>query len=199
MTPLPAAGYAVMFILSTVPAYPADDAPLSFDQLMAMLHTVQHVDARYVEHRTLHILRTPIETRGTLRFDAPDHLEKTTDSTLNAPADRLTIDGNQLIIDRGPEKPPVTLMLNEHPEVAVLIESIRSTLSGDATTLRRAFNITLAGNSRNWQIVLQPHDPAQRQLLQWMRINGAGPRVIAIDTQNTNGDHSEMTIEDAAP
>ena len=43
---------------------------------MATLRSVRHVEARYIEHRYLHALRTPIETRGTLRFDAPAHLEK---------------------------------------------------------------------------------------------------------------------------
>ncbi len=46
---------------------------------MATLRSVPHVEARYTERRTLHALRAPIETRGTLRFDAPDRLEKMTD------------------------------------------------------------------------------------------------------------------------
>ncbi|MDB5403921.1 MAG: hypothetical protein JWQ55_5939, partial [Rhodopila sp.] len=50
---------------------------------MATLRTVRHVDGRYVERRTVHALRTPIETHGTLRFDAPDRLEKATDPAGN--------------------------------------------------------------------------------------------------------------------
>jgi outer membrane lipoprotein carrier protein LolA len=170
------------------------DAPVSLDHLMAALHSVRHVDARYVEHRTLHALRTPIEIHGTLRFDAPDRLEKAADPAADGTIERLTIDGNRLTIDRGHGAPPVELLLSEHPEIGVLIESIRATLAGDGSALRRTFDISLAGPLSHWQLVLQPHDPANRTLLQWMRITGYDTRINAIDTQNGDGDHSEMAI-----
>jgi hypothetical protein len=175
------------------------DSGVTLDQLMATLRTVRHVDARYVERRTLHALRTPIETRGTLRFDAPDQLEKASDPGGNGAGDRLSIKGDQLTIDRGHGEAPVVLMLNEHPEIGVLIESIRATLSGDGAALRRIFDITLAGTVERWEIVLQPHDPTQREILQWMRIDGIAARITTIDTQSGDGDHAEMTIEDRAP
>jgi hypothetical protein len=175
------------------------DGTVSLDQLMTALRSVRHVDARYVEHRTLRALRTPIETRGTLRFDAPDRLEKATDPGADGTTDRLTIDGNRLTIDRGHGARPVVLMLNEHPEIGVLIESIRATLAGDGGGLRRIFDISLAGALSHWQLVLQPHDPAQRGILQWMRITGYDMRITAIDTQTGDGDHSEMAIVQQGP
>lgn len=196
---------ALMAILTTFQgqaAEPDGGAGITLDQLMATLRAVRHVEARYVERRSLRALRTPIETHGTLRFDAPDHLEKTSDPTMaGAPArgaDRITIDGNRLTIDRPPDAPPIVLMLNEHPEIGVLIESIRATLSGDGQALRRVFDISLAGTRDRWQIVLQPHDPGQREILQWMRITGYTDRIIAIDTQQGDGDHAEMTIVEQA-
>lgn len=177
---------------------PAGDS-LSLDQLMATLRTVRHVEARYVERRTLRALRTPIETRGTLRYDAPDRLEKTTDPAVNGNLDRLAIKGGQLTIDRGNGAAPLVLMLNEHPEVGVLVDSIRATLSGDGDALRRTFDIALAGTIQGWQFVLQPRNPAQRNLLQWMRVTGHGNRITAIDTQDGDGDRSDMTIVDRTP
>jgi hypothetical protein len=183
-------------------APPDGNASVTLDQLMATLRAVQHVEARYVERHSLHTLRTPIETRGTLRFDAPDHLEKTADpGPAGAPAgrsDRITIDANRLTIDRGPDASPIVLMLNEHPEIGVLVESIRATLSGDGQALRRVFDVALAGSLAHWQMVLQPHDPGQREILQWMRITGDGDRIVAIDTQQGDGDHAEMTITEPA-
>lgn len=172
---------------------------VSLDQLMSTLGTVRHVDARYVEHRTLRSLRIPIETRGTLRFDAPDRLVKATDPAANGASDRLTINGNQLTIDRGSGAAPIVLTLSEHPEIGVLIESIRATLSGDTASLRRTFDMSLAGSLDHWQLVLQPHDPARRAVLQWMRITGYAKRITAIDTQDGDGDHSEMTIVERVP
>jgi hypothetical protein len=172
---------------------------LSLDQLMTTLRTVRHVEARYVERRTLHALRTPIESRGRLRFDAPDQLEKASDAAPNGAGDRLTIKGDQLTIDRGTGAAPVVMNLDEHPEIGVLVESIRATLSGDGAALRRTFDISLAGTVSHWQLVLQPHNPAQREILQWMRITGYAERVSAIDSESGDGDHSEMTIVDQRP
>ena len=194
------AGWFFATFLAVIPAQAAQpDTPVSLDQLMTALHTVRHVDARYVEHRTLRALRTPIETRGTLHFDAPDRLDKVTDPAADGTTDRLAIDGDRLTIDRGHGGPRVVLMLNEHPEIGVLIESIRATLSGDGAALRRTFDVSMAGPLSNWQLVLQPHDPAQRALLQWMRITGYDTRITAIDTQSGDGDHSEMAIVQQTP
>jgi hypothetical protein len=173
-------------------------ASITLDQIMAALRSVPHVDARYIERRYLHALRAPIETRGTLRFDAPGHLEKATDPAVNGSTDRLTINGNQLTIDRG-NAAPMVLALNEHPEIGVLVDGIRATLAGDGRTLQRAFDVTSSGTLDEWQLVLQPRDDRQRALLQWMRIGGHGQRITAIDTQDSEGDRSEMSIVELHP
>jgi hypothetical protein len=186
---------AALLGFSAVSAARADSvASLTLDQLMASLRSVRHVEARYVEHRHLHVLRTPIETRGTLSFSAPDHLEKATDPAADGTAERLTIDGDRLTIDRGTGGAPIVLSLHEHPEIGVLVESIRATLSGDGDALRRTFDVTLSGSLAHWQLVLQPRDAAQHQMLQWMRVSGYAERIAAIDTANGDGDQSEMAI-----
>jgi hypothetical protein len=173
--------------------------PVTVDQLMTILRSVRHVDARYIEHRTLHVLRMPIETSGSLRFAAPAHLEKTTDPAADGTAERLTIDGDRLRIDRGSAGTTIVLTLHEHPEIGVFVESIRATLSGDGDALRRIFDVTPSGTLDHWQLVLQPRDPAQHTLLQWMRISGYAERITAIETANGEGDRSEMAIVEQAP
>ena len=185
------------------------DMPVTLEQVMAALRTVHHVDARYIEHRTLHVLNKPIETRGSLRFEAPAHLEKLTDAPADGSAERLTIDRDRLTIERdagergagergagerGAGRPPIVLALHEHPEIGVLVDSIRATLSGDGDALRRSFDVTPSGTIDHWQLVLQPRDPAQRAVLQWMRVSGFGQRITAIDTANADGDRTEMSI-----
>jgi hypothetical protein len=175
------------------------NVPVTLDQLMTVLHSVRHVAARYIEHRTLHVLRTPIETRGSLRFDAPERLEKATDPAANGAAERLTMDGDRLTIDRGSGSTPIVLMLHEHPEIGMFAESIRATLSGDGDALRRIFDVTPSGTLSHWQLVLQPIDPAHHMLLQWMRVSGYAERIVAIETANGEGDRSEMTIVEQTP
>jgi Outer membrane lipoprotein carrier protein LolA-like len=165
---------------------------VTLDELMATLRTVRHLEARYIEHRFLHALRTPIETRGTLRFDSPGRLEKASDPAANGAAERLTIDGDRLTIDRGTGTSPIALTLHEHPEIGVLVEGIRATLSGDGDGLRRMFDVTPSGTIGEWQLVLQPR--TQQDLLRWMRISGYAERITSIDTRDNEGDRSEMSI-----
>jgi hypothetical protein len=189
------AAYAIPALLAVSvvqAAQTASNTPLTLDQLMTTLRSVRHVEARYIEHRTLHALSKPIETRGTLRFDAPAHLEKISDPAANGAAERLTIDGDRLTIDRGANTPPIVLSLREHGEIGVLVDSLRATLSGDGDALRRVFDVTPSGTVSEWQLVLQPS--GRRDLLQWMRISGYGERITAIDTLDGEGDHSEMSI-----
>jgi hypothetical protein len=175
-------------------AQAASATPVTLDQIMATVRTVRHVDARYVEHRTLHVLRAPIETRGALRFDAPAHLEKAADPAPDGTAEKLTIDGDRLTIDRGTAAAAVVLSLREHPEIGVLVESIRATLSGDAEALHRIFDVTPSGTLSHWQLVLQPRDPAQHAVLQWMRVSGYAERITTIETADHDGDRSELAI-----
>jgi hypothetical protein len=188
---------ALLGLLAAPPVQAAQagsPVPVTLDQVMATLRTVRHVDARYIEHRTLHVLRTPIETRGALRFDAPAHLEKVTEPAADGSAERLTIDADRLTIDRGTGGSPVVLSLREHPEVGVLVDSIRATLSGDGDALQRIFDVTPSGTISHWQLVLQPRDAAQHGLLQWMRVSGYAERITEIETADREGDRSEMAI-----
>jgi hypothetical protein len=176
---------AVLALLAAFAAHAESPAPVTLDQIMASLRTVHHVDARYIERRTLHVLRT--------------HLEKSTDPTPNGTAERLTIDGDRLTIDRGTASAPIILSLREHPEIGVLVESIRATLSGDADALRHTFDVTPSGTIDHWQLVLQPRDPAEHALLQWMRVSGYAERITEIETADNGGDRSQMMIVEQTP
>lgn len=178
-------------LLAICPAFAAD--PVTLDQIMAALRSVRHVDARYVEHRYLHVLKTPIETRGDLHFDAPDRLVKQADPSTAGPGERVVMDGDKLTIDRG-RGPPLIIGLSDHPEIAALSTSLRATLAGDGTTLQKVFEVTVSGSVDHWQMVLQPRDPGARKLLQWVLVTGYGAHITGIDTANAAGDRSEMNI-----
>jgi len=187
------AAWAIIAVVSIGHADADRGGPLTLDQLMATLRTVRHVDARYIERRTLQALRAPLETRGALRFDAPDQLQKIGDTTASGAAERLSIKGDQLTIDRGGGN-PIVMTLHDHPDIGVLVESLRATLSGNGDALRRTFDISVSGTIDHWQLVLQPRDAGKRDLLLWMRVSGYAERITEIDTQDQDGDRSEMSI-----
>lgn len=181
-------------LLAATPAW-ADQVTLT--QIMAAIRSVQHVQARYVEHRTLHILKTPIESRGTLTFDAPDRLTKAADPTPQGPGERVVMDGEHMTITQGDGQggnKSMTIGMNDHPEIAALATSLRATLAGDGAALEKIFEVSVSGSIEHWQMVLQPRDPAARRMLQWVSVTGYGSRITGIDTASGEGDRSEMSV-----
>ena len=176
-------------LLLCAPARAAETPVL--DAVLAGFGRVRHVEARYVERRFLAVLRAPLETRGTLRFDAPDRLEKTGDPETG---ERIVVAGGAMTVERGPGVPPLKLALREHPEIGALVESVRAMLAGDAVSLRRDFDVDVAGDVAHWQIVLRPH---RDDLVRWVRLDGEAARITRIETREADGDRSEMTIEPA--
>lgn len=178
-------------LLATASAWAGE--PITLDQIMTAVRSVHHVQARYVEHRFLHILKAPIETHGALTFDAPDRLTKAADPAAGGRGERVVMDRDHLTVDSGDGR-SITVGMNDHPEVAALATSLRATLAGDGAALEKVFEVTVSGTLDHWQMVLQPRDPAARRLLQWVRVIGFDERITEIDTANGDGDRSEMNI-----
>jgi hypothetical protein len=139
------------------------------------------------------LLSEPLKSSGTLAYAAPDKLEKT---TLSPRPERLILDGDQLTIDRGAGAEHRTFALSAHPEIAGVVESIRGTLAGDTAALERFYTIELSGGRADWVLRLKPKDATLRKLVTTIRIAGAGAEIHTIDTQESDGDRTEMIILD---
>lgn len=178
---------AMLLFMSSAQAADTNDALL--DAVMAGFRSVRHVEARYVERRFLAVLRAPLEMRGTLRFDAPDRLEKASDPGADGVAERVVVAGSRLTVEHGAA--PVALDLREHPELAALVAGVRALLAGDGAALRRDFAIDLAGDKARWQMVLSPR---RHELVRWLRVDGMAATVTRIETQEADGDRSELLV-----
>jgi hypothetical protein len=55
-------------------------------------------NATFIEHRYVPVLDAPVQSSGTLRFVAPDRLEK---HTLQPRAESMVLAGNQLTLQQG--------------------------------------------------------------------------------------------------
>jgi len=183
----------LIILLFMFPAQASETNNAVLDAVLAGFSNVRHVEARYVERRFLAVLRAPLETRGTLRFDAPDRLEKASDPGADGVAERVVVAGSLLTVEHGAA--PVVLDLREHPEVAALVESVRALLAGDGAALRRDFEINLAGDAARWQMVLSPR---RRDLVRWLRVDGMAAAVTRIETQEADGDRSELVVGESA-
>ena len=165
-------------------------------QLMQSLSQVKEAKGKFVERKFLSVLKQPLESSGTLLFQAPDHLEK---HTLAPKVEMLVLDHGVLSIESKARNIKRTLVLQEYPAIWALVESIRSTLAGDLPTLQRFYSIELEGNAAHWKMRLLPVELKMREVISEIRISGRGNWVDSIETVEANGDHALMTVVKEVP
>jgi hypothetical protein len=167
---------------------------LSLPQLLLRLSSVKMAKARFTERKYLHILTAPLEDSGTLIYIAPSVLQK---NTLQPKFERLLVDRDTLTIER--ERKTQTLKLADYPQAWSLIEGIRATLAGDIAALDRYYESRLDGSIGSWRLVLRPRDKKMQEVVQSLRIFGTDTRIDRIETEERDGDHTEMTMIEDGP
>ncbi len=170
--------------------------PWGVEQLMSELGRVQHAKARFVERKYLKVLKSPLETTGTLEYDAPDRLVK---RTLEPKLETLTVEGERLVIQTQVRGRNRTLHLEDYPVLWAFVESFRSTLKGDLAVLQRFYRVTLEGDPQRWQLELTPSDPKMSALIESILIGGGAGRISRIEVREAQGDRSVMTVLEDAP
>ena len=148
--------------------------------------------ATFTEKKFLSLLDAPVQSSGELLFTPPDRMEK---RTLKPRPETVVVQGGEVTLERAGKRH--TLQLRENPAVAVLVESIRSTLAGDLDALTRAYSVALDGAPAKWRLTLRPLDPAASQLVERIEIGGAEARVASVEIFQADGDRSVMSIAPA--
>lgn len=162
-------------------------------QLMQTLAQIRSASAQFTERKTVHMLNAPLVTSGTLTYTAPDHLQKI---TVSPTPERFALDGDQVTIVSGPENVTHRFSVADYPQIGGLVEGIRATLAGDLASLDRFYSVQLTGTPSDWQLLLTPKDGELAHFIKWMRILGAGDRIREINTEESDGDRSDMTIRE---
>ena len=166
----------------------------AFSDLMQLLAQQKSGKAYFVEKKYLGILDKPLESSGELSFDAPDRLEK---RTLKPRPETLLLEGDKLTVILH-DKRPLNLRLQDHPDVATVIESIRGTLNGDKIALEKNYAIDFTGTQGKWQLTLTPIHKAVAKVVRQVHIGGSDADIKTIIFDQADGDRSEMTISKAA-
>ena len=162
-------------------------------QLMQSLAQTRSGYASFTEKKTIAMLDKPVESSGVLFFRAPDHLEK---RTHKPKPESMVVDGDELLIERGRQK--YRLQLQDYPELAAFLNSIRGTLAGDRMALERNYELSLEGAAERWTLRLLPLDEKMRAVIQRIRIAGVRDQVRSIEIFLVDGDSSLMTIRKLA-
>ena len=166
-------------------------ADWTLDTLMQALARHPANRATFVETKTLAMLDAPIESSGELRFAAPDFLEM---RTLKPKRQTLILQANQVTLEMDGRSHQFDL--RDHPDVAVLINSIRATLNGDRKALQRDYTTTLDGTAASWELTLSPVDAKARARVRRIQIGGKQGQVQTIAVLQADGDSSLMTIHE---
>jgi hypothetical protein len=103
------------------------------------------------------------------------------------------LDQNTLVVQSG-DAQKRALTLQNYPALWAFIESIRSTLAGDITTLNRYYHVTLEGRPKQWLLILRPLDGQIKNLVSEIRISGNLEQINIIETREAGGDYSVMNI-----
>ena len=146
--------------------------------------------ASFVEKKYIGILDKPLESSGELSYDAPDRLEK---RTLKPRPEAMLLDGDKLTVTLH-ERRPLKLRLQDHPEIAAVVESIRATLSGDQHALEKNYAVDFNGAQGKWQLTLTPVQKEVAKVVRQVHIGGADASIRTISFDQADGDRSEMTI-----
>jgi outer membrane lipoprotein-sorting protein len=174
----------------TVPkAVATTPASWSVDQLMAALAQQKSGRARFVETKYLAMLERPVESSGELVFVAPDRLEK---RTLTPKPENLTLVGDMMTVERAGKK--TVIPLQNFPELAGFIESLRATLGGNRDALERYYRLSIEGQAARWTLTLTPTEPRMAAAIQTIRIDGARDKVQSVEIRQADGDRSVMRI-----
>ena len=171
-------------------SYAADWA---LPDLMHSLAQKKQGKAHFVEKKYIAILDKPLESSGELSFEAPNRLEK---RTLKPRPETMLLDGDKLTVTLY-EKQPLYLRLQDRPEVAALVESIRGTLSGDQATLEKNYTLEFSGAQSKWLLTLTPVPKALAKVVRQIHIGGTDANIKTIAFDQADGDRVEMTISTA--
>lgn len=178
-------------MLAPVIVCAAEQNPVwNIDQLMHGLAQSPSGHASFVEKKSIAMLDRPVESSGELFYRAPDHLEK---RTLKPKPESMILDQSTLLIERGRKK--LRLSLQDYPELAVFIDSIRGTLAGDRAALERNYRLSLEGGVENWTLQLLPSNEKMLKVVRQIRISGVRDAILRIEISQTDGDSSLMLIE----
>jgi outer membrane lipoprotein-sorting protein len=181
---------ALALMLATVISYAAE---WNIDRLMHGLAQTRSDHASFTEKKYIAMLEEPVESSGELFYTAPDHLEK---RTLKPKPEFMVLDHDSLVIERGHKN--YHLQLQDYPELAAFIDSIRGTLAGDRMALERNYRLSLEGTADSWALQLLPVDEKMQAVVKRIRIAGSGYDVHSIEIIQADNDSSIMLIEKLA-
>lgn len=163
---------------------PGPAAALELDELAQCLAPEGDMQVAFRQERLVQSVDEMLESSGRLIYEPPSRLVMEQQEPRR---ERAVIEGDRMSV-YGPDGGEVaTFELASRPGMRVTFDGVRALLAGDAAGLRKAFDVTLQGNSANWQMELAPKDDDTRYHLQQITVDGGECQVAKIDVRMRDG------------
>lgn len=150
--------------------------------------------ARFTEERFVTGFDSPLRASGVLSFVAPDRFTR---QTLEPLAESMTVEGNTITLKRNGRSRQMAM--DAVPELAALISAVRGTLTGDAATLDKHFQVRVEGTAARWMLTLVPRDARLATQVRELQIAGLAGDVRSVALWLGGGDRSVMAVEPLQP
>lgn len=174
----------------------APPAEWTVEQLVALLRAQREPAVAFQESTYSSLLTEPLITRGLLRFTPPATMEKQVTEPYR---ERYVIDGDTVTFESERKKIKKTISLEDYPSLRCFIEAFRASFTGDAAQLKQIYETTIDGNRRKWTLLLRPHDPAGKSMIDYILFSGSEGRIATIAIRAPDGDRSVMTLSRGSP
>jgi outer membrane lipoprotein-sorting protein len=173
----------------------AQSTAAAFDiaALSQLLRGRQQAEASFIEERFVNGLDAPLQSSGTLSFQAPDRFAR---RTLLPRPESMVVEGNTVVLQRGGRTRQMAV--DAAPELAALVNALRGTFTGDLAALQQAFDIQLQGRAQDWRLTLVPRSGRVAALVRLLEISGRQADVRRMELVLTDGDRSVMQITSVA-
>jgi hypothetical protein len=177
------AGSAALF------AQQSNDALLK--GIMSQLAKVSSAKSDFTEQKFVKLLNAPVESSGTLFYQAPDRFEKYTKKPVE---EKMTVERDTVTLEQIARKKQQKLFVGSYPALAAIIDAMRGALSGNLAALQATFKISAEGNAGQWTLKLVPIDAEQLAYVHAIRVSGKGDFIDAIEILQADGDRSLMSM-----
>jgi hypothetical protein len=195
---------AVVLPVGAAPPAPLQERPADFPEqptdartLLRALASVEGLEARFVEHKKLALLRAPLRSEGRLYFMRPGHLARIVDSPATSVV-RIGPDSLEVEDGAGTQQ----FDLRSRPDIKMFVESFVHVVAGNHEALASTYELGFEapkGPDGTWLLTLEPARKPLSDLVERLEIRGRGYEVATIRVLETRGDFTEITLESVDP
>ena len=186
----------VMLLLGSISL--AQDEHWGIEKLMKDFSMVKHAELSFSETKRSIFLVTDLNIEGTIKYRAPDYIEK---NTVTPFIERVVIDGDSMVIEKTTKEGKVdevvqtqTYSVQSHPVLRGAVESIRAMLAGDIEVLEKNYHLSLEGENLDWRLSLAPKESDIQEYIEAIKLHGSHTEVKEIVTIQADGDESKLKL-----